>query len=125
MFVRRFSMSHRGLVVSAGVAARGLFVSLARVPIAGQTAAGAKGYTSPRTGFGQPDLQGVWANNSATPFERLKEFGDRPLLTDQEVARLQKRANEMFGAGADAAFGDDFFLAALADDPSAANASSR
>jgi len=121
-------MRQRGLVVSVGLAVVVLFVSLARVPIAGQTSAAAgaaKRYTPPRTEFGQPDLQGVWANNSATPFERLKEFGDRALLTDQEVARLQKRANQIFGSGADAAFGDDFFLAALADDPSAADRSSR
>jgi hypothetical protein len=121
-------MRHRGLVVSAGLAVALFAVSLAGVKVAGQAAAAdgaGKRYTAPRTAAGQPDLQGIWANNSATPLERLKEFGDRALLTDQEVARLQKRANEIFGSGADAAFGDDFFKAALEEDPKAADRSTR
>jgi hypothetical protein len=30
-------------------------------------------WTAPRTADGHPDLQGVWANNIATPLERPKE----------------------------------------------------
>jgi hypothetical protein len=127
-------MRYRSLVLSASFAVGALVLSLARVPVAGQTsaaapakppAAPAKRHAPLRTSFGKPDLQGVWANNTATPLERLKEFGDRALLTDQEVARLQKRADEIFGSGADAAFGDDFFKAALVEDPKAADRSTR
>jgi hypothetical protein len=126
-------VSHRGFVLSISLVVIGLALVLTRVRVEGQTAAGpmrppvasAKGYTPARTPFGQPDLQGVWANNTATPLERLKEFGDRALLTDEEVVRLQKRAEEVFGSGGDAAFGDDFFKAALLDDRNASNASTR
>jgi len=56
---------------------------------------------------------GVWANNSAAPFERPKEVGDRPFLTDAEVAALQKSANELFNGDTDAAFGDAVFKSAF------------
>src|SRR6202050_1917539 len=67
-------------------------------------------WTAPRTVDGQPDLQGVWANNNATPLERPKELAGRPFLTEQEVAALKKKAAELFDNGnSDAAFGDTVF----------------
>jgi hypothetical protein len=60
---------------------------------------------------GQPDLQGVWANNNATPLERPPALAGKPLLTDAEVAALKARGQELFGGDGDAAFGDDVFTA--------------
>jgi len=70
-------------------------------------------WTAPRTVDGQPDLEGVWANNNATPLERPKELAGRAFLTEQEVAALKKKANELFSGEADAAFGDTVFLSVL------------
>ena len=53
----------------------------------GQTAA-PENWTAPRTAFGQPDLQGTWENNRATPMERPEQFGDKATLTDEELAEL-------------------------------------
>ena len=47
--------------VAAGV------VALAPAPVAGQGATDQ--WTPARTSDGQPDLQGIWANNVATPLE--------------------------------------------------------
>src|SRR5579864_1655694 len=74
-----------------------------------------KVWTAPRTIDGQPDLQGVWANNNATPLERPKELAGRPYLTEQEVAALKNKADELFTGQADAAFGDTVFLSVLAN----------
>ncbi len=60
-------------------------------PAAAKTAA-TKTWTPPLTPYGQPDLQGVWLNNSATPLERPKALEGRQFLTDDEVAELKKRA---------------------------------
>ena len=47
---------------------------------------------TPRTAWGHPDLQGVWTNVGVTPLERPSEFGERQLLTDEEVAALEEEA---------------------------------
>jgi hypothetical protein len=73
-------------------------------------------WTVPRATDGHPDLQGVWANNIATPLERPKELEGRALLTDQEVAALKQKAHELFGDGnSDAAFGDTVYRSVLAN----------
>jgi hypothetical protein len=71
-------------------------------------------WTTPRTAEGQPDLQGIWANNSATPLERPKELAGRASLTDQEVAAMRKKAAELYNGKGDAAFGDDIFATVYA-----------
>jgi|SRR5579862_160240 len=89
---------------------RRLFYALgliALLPIAqGQTKPTGK---VPRTADGRPDLQGVWANNNATPMERPAELADRASLTDQEVAAMKKKAAELYDGHGDAAFGDTIF----------------
>src|SRR5579871_2211869 len=66
-------------------------------------------WNPPRTAEGQPDLGGVWANNTATPLERPKELAGRAQLTDGEVAAMKKKAAELYNGGGDAAFGDTIF----------------
>jgi hypothetical protein len=79
---------------------------------------GTAGRTSvPRTPWGDPDLQGVWLNNSATPLERPKALEGKPTLTDDEVAELKRRAARIFdpSRNSDFAGGDNFFAAVLAN----------
>ena len=84
-----------------------LALVLASVALSGQS-------ETARTPWGDPDLQGVWANNSATPLQRLEAFGDKATLSDEELASLKAKAAEVVDGG-DAFFGDDLIRAALAD----------
>jgi hypothetical protein len=78
------------------------------------TKKGTGAWAVPRTPDGQPDLQGVWVSNSATPLERPKALENRTTLTDEEVAELKKRADRIFkDGGSSYAAGDQVFLAAL------------
>src|SRR5262249_1590350 len=44
----------------------------------------------PRNWPGQPDLQGVWTNESTTRLERRPELGDRLVMTPEEAAEADK-----------------------------------
>ena len=111
--------SFRGLTYLLAIL---VVIPAAGVRLAGQSGADAaktkpapssKTWTAPRTRDGQPDLQGVWANNNATPLERPKALAGRQFLTDEEVGRLKAKAGELFNGEGDAAFGDEIFVAAL------------
>ena len=62
-------------------------VLLVPAPAASQTqAAAADSGASPRTAWGDPDLQGVWSYASLTPLQRPAEFADKEFYTAEEAA---------------------------------------
>lgn len=77
------------------------------------TVSAADDWVSPRTIDGQPDLQGVWANNAITPVERPERFGAREYLTDDEMQFLRRRIAEINASGGDALFGESVLDAAF------------
>jgi hypothetical protein len=116
-------MSDRFFASGAVLAVVLAIVPPASISVAGQSnraggkaepAGTAQAWAVPRTPDGQPDLQGVWLSNSATPLERPKALEGRMFLTDEEVATLRTRAERLFrSGGSDFAAGDNVFLAAL------------
>ena len=52
-------------------------------------------WAPPLTADGQPDLQGIWSNNSATPLERPTELAGKAELSDEELAELNQRIAEI------------------------------
>ena len=55
-------------------------------------------YKSPKTAWGEPDLQGVWSSTAelSVPFERNAAYGDRQWLTDAEFEqRLKQTATQI------------------------------
>ena len=70
-------------------------------------------WTIPRTSYGHPDLQGVWANNNGTPLQRPAAWAGKERLTDEEFQELRAAVAEATNPGADALFGDQLVLAAI------------
>jgi hypothetical protein len=49
---------------------------------------------APLTAHGHPDLQGIWTNSTATPFERPLDLAGQTSLTPTQAAALEQRAED-------------------------------
>jgi hypothetical protein len=101
-------MKRQTLGLIGGVA---VLLALAAIPAVSQ--AQSKKWTVARTVDGQPDLQGVWSNNLATPLQRPAPWAGKATLTDAELDDLKRAAAEVVEGDGDAQFGDGLVLAAL------------
>jgi len=65
-------------------------------PAATQSPASRVSGASPRTPWGDPDLQGTWTSEAelSVPFERARELGERQTLTDAEFAQRQSQTQK-------------------------------
>jgi len=77
-------------VVVLGAAPRGLVSFVGVVDASSEAAQAPTATTAPRTPWGEPDLQGIYYHAEQTPLERPKEYAGRELLTDEEVAELNR-----------------------------------
>ncbi len=101
------------LAVVFGLAAGALSLGVQAQAPASRTSPAPHASVLPRTPDGHPDFQGVWANNTVTPLQRPKQWEQKKMLTDAEVANLQKFAARITENDGDAQFGDGFILAVL------------
>ena len=87
-------MTARMLAAAAVIAAAVVLPAV----VSGQAGAGAPRtagkYTAPRTPWGDPDLQGIWNNVTATPLQRPAELKDKAVLTADEAAAYEKQIAE-------------------------------
>ena len=69
----------------------------ARAPAgaAGAQTAVEPGYRAPRTPDGQPDISGIWTNDTLTPLERPRDLGDKAFYTAEEAAAVERRGTDL------------------------------
>ena len=78
------------MAMRVGFCAALLAAIFVAAPVSAQTPASP--YAPPKNSLGQPDLGGLWTNATRTEFERAASYGDRLVMTPEEVARLQRPA---------------------------------
>src|SRR5499426_3616521 len=49
------------------------------------------------TPWGEPDLQGIWTDETDTPLQRSPKFGNQEFFTDAERADLDQQRSAMMG----------------------------
>src|SRR5262245_27323481 len=78
-----------GLIISVTF----LLEARAQTPaaVSGKTVAASKGWTAPKTPWGDPDLQGTWTSDDCigTPMQRPANLGERLYLTEVEIAERE------------------------------------
>ena len=92
-------LSRRLLGLTVGGLAVGVS-SAALFPVAVMAAPkDAGGYVAPLNAFGQPDLEGTWTNATLTATVRPAEYGNRLIMTPQEVAKIEGADAKEVAAG--------------------------
>ena len=87
-------MSRRLFTLPAAVLAAALVAApFASAPTASAQTPAAD-YEMPRTPWGDPDLQEIWNNATITPLERPADRADQAFLSAEEVAALERQAQE-------------------------------
>jgi hypothetical protein len=97
----------RRVLASIGVATGMAIIAAASLPVSGQGSSAPPlvitaynggppiSFSTPKTPWGDPDLQGVWSSDDATmPMSRPMNFGDRLYLNDEEFAARQKQIQQ-------------------------------
>jgi hypothetical protein len=73
---------------------RRLLVSVIALGATIAAAAQSRTWTTPKTPWGDPDLQGVWPGNMGVPMQRPENLGTRTTLTDEEFAKKQAQVRK-------------------------------
>jgi hypothetical protein len=93
--IMRESFSGSMLGVAIAGAAVGLAISVAptsaQAPTASEQAAAAK------TPWGDPDLQGIWTDETDTPLQRSPKYADQEFFTEAQRADLDRQRSNMQG----------------------------
>ena len=64
-------------------------------------------YKTPKTAWGDPDLQGIWPGNMGIPLQRPAALGERTTLTDEEFAKKQEQAKKQVEADSESTAASD------------------
>ncbi len=95
----REKFSDSAMSVAIAVVAGSVVVSppmaRAQTPAASTPAPAAS--SSPKTPWGEPDLQGIWTDETTTPLQRPARYADQEVFSEAERAELDRVRSEVLG----------------------------
>src|SRR5712691_12270037 len=89
----RFSGSMITVAIAAGAVSALISMSITR------TSAQAPAASAPalKTPWGEPDLQGIWTDETDTPLQRSPKFANQEFFTEAQRAELDQQRAAMLG----------------------------
>src|SRR5215472_12154448 len=94
----RFSRSGLGsIIVAAGAVAAGVF-SLSIDRTTAQVQAGSTSAPALKTAWGEPDLQGIWTDETDTSLQRPARYAGQEFFTPEQRAELDRVRADLLGS---------------------------
>src|SRR5579884_2270175 len=88
-----------GVAAACGVLSLSIARTSAQVPSVAATASASN--TAPavplKTPWGEPDLQGIWTDETDTPLQRSPKFANQEFFTEAQRAELDRQRSAMLG----------------------------
>ena len=91
----RFSGAMKTVAIAG--AAVTFVMSLAMAGASAQAAAGSGSGTALTTPWGEPDLQGIWTDETDTPLQRSPKYANQEFFTEAQRAELDRQRSAMLG----------------------------
>ena len=93
----KFSGSMIKVAIAAAAASTIILPSVVRAPAQGPTGSGATPAASPslKTPWGEPDLQGIWTDETTTPLQRPARYANQEVFTEAERSELDRVRSEV------------------------------
>src|SRR6185503_15409533 len=82
------------MTVLIAAASAGAVISLSLTGTSAQAPAPAQTFKTP---WGEPDLQGIWTDETDTPLQRSPRFGNQEFFTDAQRTELDQQRSAMPG----------------------------
>ncbi|HEY6257284.1 MAG TPA: hypothetical protein VIY51_15985 [Xanthobacteraceae bacterium] len=91
----RFSGSMITLAIAAVAVA--VVISVSNTRTSAQAPAASNAAPTPTTPWGEPDLQGIWTDETDTPLQRSPKFANQEFFTEAQRAELDRQRSAMKG----------------------------
>jgi hypothetical protein len=96
--IMRKTLSGAMPIVAIAVAAASAALSTLIPPASAQAPAGSGAPAPPlKTPWGEPDLQGIWTDETDTPLQRPPKYANQEFFTEAQRAEIDKARSEILG----------------------------